>query len=212
MTVDDNRERAVQNALGHSRTARGVLDVTSTAAKAQQVVTNLNPDSLSLRTTDQVRMAAVECWTLSETPLDRGEAVLAVIDRTNGLITSGIVLDGLRYRTSPSRHPYADPDRAVKLLYQFTETWADFEAGHSNSTAVDLAAFAVWVIDLYGHPFTDGCGKTGSLIAAMILDRAKVRVPIYPERSEFIESAYRRGRLSWSRWHSSFVALVGRYQ
>lgn len=207
--VEDQRARAVQNALSHSRTAAGMLDSSSTAAKSSELLPGIDPTALAQRTMEQVRDAADECWHLLRCPLNHPQA-WRLVDRVNEVVTAGVVRDGHRSRTMPaSRLPYADPQRGAHLLDELAREWVLVEGRSSPVDAIHLAAFAVWVIDLYGHPFTDGCGKTATLISSFILARGGVSVPVYPSRGDFLAGAYHGDRMSWAHWSRWYSRLVG---
>jgi hypothetical protein len=208
-SADEGRLRATKNALAGSRTAAGELDVRATRLKASEMTTELAPVELSARTLHNVTAAVELCWAGEPTSAD---TTMQLIEAVNlQLVDDLLVGTSIRRSSVSERFPYASPERAGVLLRQLAEIWPKYEVQRRRRPrdAAALAAYITWVVDLYGHPFVDGCGKTAALLSGFALDRAGVKVPLMPGRADVIAAAYYRGSPSWSHWCRWYVRLVG---
>jgi hypothetical protein len=202
-----SRRQAVENALAHSRTAAGVVDVSSTPSKAQAMLVG-GGDLSADETAARVERAADRCWSVGREPFGFSKAVVDHIDAVNRELTDGVVKAGSRYRIEQSdKYPYASPARARSALSVLGGLWVDAERRGDPKEAIDLAAFAVWVVDLWAHPYTDACGRTANIVSAFALARFDVAVPTMPPRDVTIAAAYEGDRLSWRGWRRFFAGL-----
>lgn len=206
--VEAGRDRAVSNALRHSRSANGLIDLSSTPSKARVVRTSTeaaSPDAVQ----EAVNAAVTHCWNDRYKEFSDATSVVELVNQVNHLLTSGTVDVSDQFRTEASpRYPYESPGRARASLDLLGELWVAAERRADDVELVDLAALATWVIDLWGHPYTDACGRTANIISAFALDRAGKPVPMVERRQSAIAAAYERGMLSWRRWRAYYAALV----
>lgn len=129
----------------------------------------------------------------------------SIVVEVNTILTRGIVVAGALYRTHEpvTGIPYIPasevPQYAAKTFHIFR---------HSRALPVPLAAFSIWAIDLRGHLFSDGCGKTALIVSSYLLRREGCHVPLIPSRSGYYSGPYGEdGNMSWPKWLRYYSSL-----
>jgi hypothetical protein len=201
------RERIKRNLHTLSRTlASGIVSTASTPGKAEMLASADATAANVRRMTEDNAAAALD---LIEDLLANPRAPLdlrAVVERVNAIFTRGVLKTGSLYRThDPSSEvPYlpaaAIPEYAASF-YKTTE--------RSPAPAAERAAYAIWGIDLRGHLFADGCGKTATVISGFILSRSGCTIPLYSSRDAYYAAPYgASGAMSWRAWRTYFISMT----
>lgn len=197
-------ELAVDLTLRFSRSASGDIDLSAGEGKAASMNPPGSEQEVANRTRDNVVRAVKAAWQAQDasTPAE----FLTLAELVNYHITASFTAPGARYRDFESDlFDYAAPIDAIKMLDQLAELWCCA----AKPTAIGLAASVFWVVDLKGHPFVDGCGRTAMVLALLCLDRFEIPFPTFPSREDFIAGAYDvEGQLSEQRWRGFFAELI----
>jgi hypothetical protein len=190
------RHRLEQNLRILSRTlSTRIVSTASTPGKAELLIA-AESSADDIRRTTEANLAASldlveELLAKRNVPLD----LRAASEQVNTIFARGILKSSSPYRSRDpaSEFPYI-PAVAVPEYAAFFYR----AAGSSPASAEEIAAWAVWAIDLRGHIFADGCGKTATVVSGLILARADRPVPLYPARDIYYATPYSRsGAMSW---------------
>jgi hypothetical protein len=200
------RERVARNLRTLSRTlATGRVSTASTPGKAETLTLAVTEDDVR-RATESNATAALDF--VEELIADPGAPLdlRAAAEQVNAIFARGVLKAGSLYR----RH---DPAPGVPYLAAaaISEYAAFFyqAAGRSAAPVAEVAAWAVWAIDLRGHLFADGCGKTATVISELILARAGRTIPLYSSRDAYYAAPYGgSGAMSWRAWRAYFISMT----
>ncbi|MDB4951450.1 MAG: hypothetical protein JWM27_4099 [Gemmatimonadetes bacterium] len=206
MTALQVRERLRLNLGTLSRTLMtGHVSTGSTPGK---------DEALALATKDDVRRTTEAN---AGTALDLVEELLVdaaapldlrvVTEEINAIFGCGVLKPGLLYRKNDpaSGFPYLPAAAILEYAAFFYRM-----GGQSTAGDVDVAAWAIWAIDLRGHLFADGCGKTATLVSGLILARAGLTIPLYTSRDAYYAAPYAMsGAMSWRAWRAYFISITG---
>lgn len=197
-----------ENALRHSRTAFGLLDVSASPDKALRVRAGLDSRDLQQSVRSTVYATLEWLWGELDTSFRRPEEVIDLLVGINERLTVGTRSGNVIVRDFDSgQYPYCPatevPRRANNLACRFVRS-------RDPATLINLIAASYWEIDFRGHIFADGCGKTANTFAGWLLARFSVTVPELPPRPQFIAGAYGpTGHLDLRRWRTYCNGLFG---
>ena len=179
ISAEQYRKDANRNLMEMSRTAHDTIDVLASSTKAEsiEVDKNANVADLALNGFDRAIDMAYEAKDHHfESPAELRKFVETVAMTVNG----GIVKDGMLIRSGEDsdKYPYtriSDLPNAMDSFYGQLLARID----NPDADPVETAAFVEYGIDLTGHFFSDGCGKTAKAISSFVLMRQNHKLPDY---------------------------------
>lgn len=201
-----------------SRTATGELDATSSHVKLDIVRSDLAPDAIRKIQRQNIDSTAAMCSALVEKPFASSEEWRQFVRRLNAILTSQLLTDGTPpYRSFAPGSPvsYVAPLHIPAFAELFFTVLAHRDLALRGAMvpqheAIDLAAFAVWGIDLKGHLYADGCGRTALTLAVFLLLRHDQPLPQIASRDAYYAGCYSSaGVLSWKCWVRYFRSACG---
>jgi hypothetical protein len=169
---------AERNLMAMSRTARGVIDTSASAEKAQSMtgVSGEAAADLAKQNFDTAIEIALENRDHQfESPTELRAFVEALAEQVN----SGIVKDGNLIRSSDSqKYPYVRIANLENEMNKFYDGLYE-RLNDPDHDPVEAAAYAEFGIDFAGHFFADGCGKTAKVVSSYVLMRSGHELPEY---------------------------------
>jgi N12 class adenine-specific DNA methylase len=211
---------AMRNLRATSRTAKGVLDLSSTPGKEDQMtgVSAKHAATLAQENFEGVIRNIYD--RLDEMPQD-GPSMAAFIDSTAEAVNQGIVKPGKIMREHDTKIPAQTAALDLPAAHaQFSQELAE-RLADPNADPVETAAWIEWRANTIDHFWSDGVGKTSKALAAIPLMRAGLPLPNYPSSKEFFSySPTDRVDLSgggeaylgpaWDRFNAFYHTLVGK--
>lgn len=169
---------AKRNLMAMSRTARGVVDTSASAQKAESM-TGVSGEAAADLAKQNFENAIREAYDNKDRDFESPKELRGFIEDLASTVNSGIVKEGSLIRTSDSeKYPYV----RIKNLENYMD---DFYQGlyervqDPEADPVESAAFAEFGIDFAGHFFADGCGKTAKVASSFMLMRHNHKLPEY---------------------------------
>ena len=196
LTEDGYAEKAVDNLLKTSRTAKGIVDTSGSATKSNVMVIGSGDQAANL---SQINFEGAIRWLYGqrEHEFASAEELRALVERVVLAINNGITKEGTIYRSgedAQNKYGYtriADIEQAMQefctgLYAKLTDPYAD---------PIETAGWIEYHIDVTDHFFADGCGKVSKAMAAYALMREDMPLPTYRSREEHYSNApqYIRG-------------------
>ena len=169
---------AERNLLAMSRTARGVVDTSASAKKAESM-TGVSGEAAADLAKQNFETAIREAYNNKEREFESPEDLRKFIESLAATVNSGIVKEGNLIRSSDSeKYPYV---RIANLENYMNKFYQGLYERVQNPAAdpIELAAFAEFGIDFGGHFFADGCGKTAKVVSSFMLMRHNHKLPEY---------------------------------
>lgn len=197
-----------------SRTASGGRVDTSSAPEKAGIVRPLGAEDTRVSASRNINEAVAGCARVLIEPLSVAADWRVVVEDLNRSLTRGLV-DGPIHRSfdSASGLPYIPAHRVPPYsaaLYRLLATCETriVTGDRPRADAIRLAAVATWAVDLRGHLFADGCGRTGLVLSAFILARHDHPLPRFRSRQAYYNGAYCKGQLSGRAWTAFFAASL----
>jgi Fic/DOC family len=183
-----------------SRTAKsGELSTESSAHKVRHIRSGVSAETA--RTTgkgnvrEAVRYLAAARWPL-------GDGVADLVVSVNRKLTSGVSTSPGAFRDFDSeRFPYL----SARLIPEFFDEFVTFLAetlASRDSSAAESAAVAArvhWDVNVHGHVFADGCGRTATVVAAWAYWLGQGVIPRLPPRGDYLSLAGAGSRAEFTR-------------
>ena len=179
ISVNQYLDEANRNLIAMSRTAHGIIDTSASGTKKEAIAIDERADVAGLIRSSFDR--AIEmAYSAKSHHFENIHELRTFIESMAATINGGIVKDGMLIRNGEdsSKYPYARIADLPKFMDEFYEQLY----ARMNSPEVDpieTAAFAEYGIDLTGHFFSDGCGKTAKAVSSFVLMRANHKLPDY---------------------------------
>lgn len=220
--LDENAyaEQANANLGRTSRTAQGVVDVSSAKGKAEKMVEGLTGEGAAQAARSNFDQVIRELYRQRDSLPTDAEGMVARLDELAGRINAGIVKPGELDRTLETKFPgqTAPADLAIAKR-QFAEELIA-RLNDRNADPVETAAWIEWRANLVDHFWSDGVGKTSKALAAVPLMRAGLPLPRYPDNKTFFSYGKnprvnpREGGQAylgeaWQRFNEFYHLLVG---
>ena len=170
---------AERNLQATSRTAHGIVDTSASPTKAESIEVN-DEKKVEDLAQDGVKRAIEAAFSVKDHNFTNATELRSFVEWIAETVNGGILKNGVLIRSGADsdKYPYtriADLPNTMDHFYQkLLEKMNDPEAD-----PVEVAAFAEYNIDLSGHFFADGCGKTSKVISSLILMRANHELPDY---------------------------------
>ena len=172
-------EDANRNLMNMSRTAHGAVDTSASSTKAEALNISSGEEAANLAKNGFDR-AIETVYDARKTEFATPNELRSFVENIAATVNGGILKDGILIRSGEDsdKYPYV---RIVNLPEAMDHFYQDFytKLQNPNTDPVELAAFAEYNIDLTGHFFADGCGKTAKAISSFILMRANHKLPDY---------------------------------
>ncbi|MBQ7040624.1 hypothetical protein IJN73_00965, partial [Candidatus Saccharibacteria bacterium] len=170
---------ANRNLMSMSRTAHGTIDTSASTTKAEAMNVTSGEDAASLAKNGFNR-AIETAYDARKTEFANPNELRSFVENIATTVNGGILKDGVLIRSGEDsdKYPYvriANLPEAMIRFYQ--EFYAKLQ--NPNTDPVELAAFVEYNIDLSGHFFADGCGKTAKVVSSFVLMRANHKLPNY---------------------------------
>lgn len=179
ISADQYKKDANRNLMEMSRTAHGTIDVSASNTKAESIEVDENANIADLATSGFDRAIDI-AYEAKEHHFESAAELRKFVETIAMTVNGGIVKDGMLIRSGEDsdKYPYtriADLPATMDNFYgQLLERIND-----PNADPVETAAFAEYGIDLTGHFFSDGCGKTAKAISSFVLMRQNHKLPDY---------------------------------
>ena len=178
ISVEIYLQDAERNLLAMSRTARGIVDTSASAKKAESM-TGVSGETAADLAKQNFETAIREAYNNREREFESPDDLRKFIESLAATVNSGIVKEGNLIRNSDSeKYPYA---RIANLENYMDKFYQGLYKRVQNPEAdpIESAAFAEFGIDFGGHFFADGCGKTAKVVSSFILMRHNHKLPEY---------------------------------
>ena len=189
----DIRDEVLSRALGNSRTAAsGLIDTSSAPEKSARIgQTQSTQGAVASGTSsalDYLELVSVE---------DFVDEPARHIMMCNQLITSSPSETLLRDFES-TRYPYL-PARLIRRDLDLFSAWLQrhLENVASISDSCELASRVAWHVNLRGHYFADGCGRTSAILSDWLAWRTVHRLFPVASTSSLLPMVDSRGRPSY---------------
>lgn len=173
------RQEWLSSIADYSRTLRtGEVDVTVSPVKAELVTDSEDPQRGLFRAVDYLE-------TVSLVKINSVSVLRGVADSTNELVTGCAP----RLRSWNSIYPpYLASSRILSDRLAFSSELLECIRGGNVASALTLI---VWHIDLHGHYYVDGCGRTAAVLGLSLARQFGCRL-IGLSREDVVSTAYQR--------------------
>ena len=176
--VETYLQDAERNLLAMSRTARGVVDTSASAKKAESM-TGVSGEAAADLAKQNFETAIREAYDNKERKFESPNDLRGFVEGLAATVNSGIVKEGNLIRTSDSeKYPYARIANLENYMNKFYQGLFE-RIQNPEADPIESAAFAEFGIDFAGHFFADGCGKTAKVISSFMLMRHNHELPEY---------------------------------
>ncbi|MBQ8945696.1 MAG: hypothetical protein IJ058_02680 [Lachnospiraceae bacterium] len=178
MIPDEMLKKARKNLLLRSRTANGIVDTSINRDKAGILMIQSGDDAAKTASEnfdDAIRYAWEERDAVLESPTDLRRLIESIAAKIN----KGTLKDGYLIRTlDTDRRSYVRCFALAGYMEDFYNTlFCKLAACPGNP--VEEAAYTEYGIDIEGHFFGDGCGKSSMAAASWVLFRRGHDLPEY---------------------------------
>lgn len=191
MTFDAYRRQFNRNLKLMSRTVNGTLSTSSSPTKSISMATNSAEEAnkLALENTDR---ALEFLFSNRRKNFDSAKDLEEFILQTAQIVNKGIVKEGYLFRNGEDckNITYVKIKDLPEVWEWFIKTFY-WMLTNSCFSAEGIAAFCEYVINITGHFFSDGCGKTSMLISTYVFMRFDLPCVIYTSMDEFFHTSAR---------------------
>lgn len=178
MIPEEILKEASNNLRLRSRTANGIVDTSASKGKEDLLLVKSGEEAkdTALRNFEEAMEYA---WDNKDAPLSGPEDVKKIITTIASIISKGIVKEGSLMRTLDSaRYNYVPAARLEEEMDDFCRELFE-RLSRQPQDPVSDAAFTEFCVDIRGHFFSDGCGKTSLVSACWVLFRRNHPLPEY---------------------------------
>ncbi|MBE5918997.1 MAG: Fic family protein [Pseudobutyrivibrio ruminis] len=163
-------EEMRRNLRLRSRTANGIVDTSASKGK-EKIVLITSGDKASELAHKNFEDAINYAWDMRDAPLSSPEDIRKIIEHLGLIINRGIVKEENLIRVLDSdKYAYVKVAKMKEHMEWFYPKLFE-RLMQSPGDPVEEAAFTEFQIDIRGHYFADGCGKTSMVSAAWVLFR-----------------------------------------
>ena len=175
------KHTALANLAATSRTARGIVDTSASADKAEKMMGGTGAE-VAERAVANFTSAIEKLFEARDTQFKDAAELRTFVEGIAQEINAGITKEGVLIRESDSeKFPYTRIKDLESAMNNFYEEL--FERLQNKDTdSVELAAWIEYRVDLSDHFFADGCGKAAKAISSWTLMRNKHILPTYRGR------------------------------
>lgn len=171
---------AMKNLARTSRTAKGTVDASASAGKAEKMAEGVSGEQAAERATKNFEVVMRGLYRQRRDDFSDPRRLQVFCDNINRELNKGITKEGVLLRTDDSdKFPYtkvADMDLARE---QFSQEFAN-RLNDPHADPIETAAWVEWRTNI-DHVYADGCGKTQRALAALPLMRANLPLPNYDD-------------------------------
>ncbi len=190
LTEDDYAEKAVDNLLKTSRTAKGTIDTSASVTKSDIMAIGSGEQAANL---SRINFEGTIRWLYGqrEHEFASAEELRALIERVVLAINNGITKEGTIYRAGEDAQNKYGYTRIADIETAMQEFCAGLYAKLADPYAdpIETAGWVEYHIDVTDHFFADGCGKVSKAVAAYALMRKGMPLPTYRSREEHYGNA-----------------------
>jgi hypothetical protein len=183
-----------------SRTTKsGELNTQASDRKVRHLNSGVSPEEARTTGRGNIR-EAVRYLAAARRPLNDGVADLVV--SVNRELTRGVSTSPGAFRDFDSaRFPYLSAKLIPDFFAEFVAFLAETLIRCDPSAAESAASVARihWDVNVYGHLFADGCGRTATLIAAWAYWLGQGMIPRLPSRGDYLSLAGIGNRAQFTR-------------
>lgn len=181
---------ALENLQKTSRTARGIVDVSASADKAQKMEGTLTPEATTEITLKNFSALIEYLYEQRNKSFSSSDDLKNFLEDIAKRINKGIVKEGILIREGEdsSKYPYTRIKDLPKVFNEFCTELLK-KLNDPKQDPEELAAWLEYRIDLTDHFFADGCGKVAKVISAWVLMKNNHTLPVYRDRKELYANA-----------------------
>ena len=213
----DYLKQALENLQLTSRTAKGVVDTSASADKAEKMAGGLTVEMAAKRALQNFNNAIQYLFEHRQEQFDDSQKLREFVESVVKQINTGITKEDVLIRSGmdSTKFPYTkivDLEPAMQQFYkELLRRLKD-----PKEDPKEIAAFIEYHIDPIDHFFADGCGKVAKAISAWSLMQKNFPLPHYRGRDEY----YARARLEnptgdsitdkqrqWEQWLAYYKTL-----
>ncbi len=181
MELSTYLDQAMSNLLKMSRTACGVVDVSASTNKKDYMAIESGKEAERYAQAN-FREAIRMCYDHRKDSYETPQELRTFLESVAVRINRGIVRDGVFFRIENSeKYSYVRAEEIPEEVDWFFRKLY----GRLKADPVETAAFCEFCINLTGHYLADGCGKFSMAVAAFVLMRADMTLPVYRTRKEY---------------------------
>lgn len=186
---EDYLEQALENLRITSRTAKGVIDISVSVDKAEDMQESLSERETADRATTNFKEVIEQLYEQRDRQFENPEDLQKFIEDIARHINKGITKKGVLVRSYDSdKYPYTKVKNLTQEMEQFYEEFFT-RLQNPSEDPESLAGWIEYRINLTDHFFADGCEKTAMAISAWVLMRSGRRLPQYRSREELYQHA-----------------------
>ena len=190
LNEEDYAEKAVDNLLKTSRTAKGTIDTSASATKNSIMAISSGKQAANL---SRINFEGTIRWLYGqrEHEFTSAEELRTFIERVVLAINNGITKEGTIYRAGEDAQDKYGYTRITDIETAMQEFCTGLQAKLTDPFAdpIETAGWVEYHIDVTDHFFADGCGKISKAMAAYTLMRQGLPLPAYRSREEHYGNA-----------------------
>lgn len=175
-------------------TVHGTVSTEAAAKKNRHIQRGLPAATVQAAATGNIRSAVEH---LASSRSLQAEQLPGLIVAVNRELTKNVSASPGAFRDFDSdRFPYL-PARLIREFFaEFAIFLSDALASSNPSDSESAVVFGRihWDLNVYGHVFADGCGRTATVLAAWAYWRGQRTIPRLPSRGEYLSLAGAGGR------------------
>ena len=206
-------KRGLKNLTTLSRTSQGILNVSSSQNKKEKVIFS-SKEKLKSITIKNFQGVLSYLYVNKSRQFSSKEELKVFIENLVKKITGGVLKEGTLYRDEDSpKYPYI---QVSKLPRQIEKFYTSLFSRLNREDPFALAAWIIYNIDLEGHYFADGCGKTALALSSYVLMRKNKKLPNMKDRKDYYAHASVKGAgerlkcVSLRKWKRYYLSLFNR--
>lgn len=203
-------QKGLKNLTTLSRTSQGILDVSSSQNKKEKVIFS-SKEKIKDITIKNFQRVLSYLYIHKDRQFGSKKELKVFIEDLVKKITCGVLREGTLYRDEDSpKYPYIKVSELSRQIEKFYTTL--FSRLNKEDPFV-LAAWIIYNLDLKGHYFADGCGKTALALSSYVLMRKNKKLPNIKTREDYyahasVKSAGERlNRVSLKKWEKYYCSL-----
>lgn len=183
ISLEEYKKDFLNNLMIMSRTANGVVDVSSSSTKedsmnivdgnkAKEIVINNYIDTI------------VFCYKNKDKKFKNANDIRSFIEEIALRINKEIDVEEKLYRNGEdsNKYKYVKISQIKETMYKYCNLL------FKESNPIKAAALSEYYINFRGHFFSDGCGKTSMMVSAYFLMRKDIKVQSYGSRESYFKN------------------------
>lgn len=179
INLEDYLTASRRNLLQMSRTARGNLDLSASADKQAKMASGITGEKAAGIAAQNYDKAISFAYDQRHQSFANSSELRGFFEKLSSIVNDGILQSEylIRNGADSTKYPYtrvADLEKAMEEFYRALYAYIDRPENPKIT-----AAFIEWNIDLRGHFFGDGCGKSAKACSSWLLMRHNAELPDY---------------------------------